>query len=314
MAAPRTINNAASIRHLRGFLAVSRHQSFSRAAKDLHVSQPALTMAVQQLEDFVGARLFDRTTRAVTLTPEALDFLPTAQRLVADFDHALQDIRAAADSRRGRVAIASIHSIAGHLLPEAIQSLTQSHRNVRVQIFDDNSPAVRRRVRSNEVDVGICSRDDDAELGYKPLFRDQLGLLVRRDHPLARVRRALSWADLEGFDFVGFAKDTATPALIRQVHDLPESIANPRFEVSSYPPLWAMVEKGNGITVAAALAAPEAGETHALRFIGLRDPVIWRSVHTVTRRGRGLTTVAEDLLAEVAKLIRQKVGETVQLG
>lgn len=309
-----SINNAASIRHLRAFLAVNSHRSFSRAARDLHVSQPALTMAVQQLEDFVGARLFDRTTRMVSLTPEGRDFLPTAQRVVADFDSALLDVRAAANSRRGRVAIAAVHSVAGRLLPLAISRLVRRHDQVRAQVFDDNSPEVRRRVRNNEVDLGICSRDEDLELSYRPLFKDQLGLLVRKDHPLAQIERKLTWADLDGYDFVGFSRDTATPVLMRQVQNLPENVANPRFEVSSYSPLWAMVASGNGITVTAALAAPEAGLLHDLRFRSLEAPVVWRSVYTVCRRGRGLTSVAEDLVAEITSLIREKAGDTIRLG
>jgi len=302
------------VRHLRAFLAVARRQSFSRAAGDLHLSQPALTMAVRQLEDFVGARLFDRTTRIVNLTPEGSDFLPTAERIVSDFDQALQDVRAAANSRRGRVAVAAVHSIAARLLPVAIRNLSDKHPSVRVQIYDDNSPEVRRKVRSNDVDLGICSASDDPELSFKPLFRDQLGLLVRTDHPLARRKIGLSWANLEGYDFVGFSRDTATPQLIQQVPDLPPNIANPRFEVSSYSPLWAMVRAGNGITVTAALAAPEARQLHDLTFITLSKPVIWRTVYSVVRRGRGLTSAAQDLLAEVTGLIRETADETVRLG
>lgn len=314
MAAAESVNPAASIRHLRAFLAVGRNQSFSKAAQELNLSQPALTMAVRQLEGFVGARLFDRTTRMVSLTPEGRDFLPTAQRVVQDFDLALSDIKAAANSRRGRVAIAAVHSVAARLLPTAISRLNDRHGNMQVQLFDDNSPAIRRRVRANEVDIGICSRDDDPELSYKPMFRDQLGLLVRADHPLAGAAIRLRWADLAGHDFVGFARDTATPRLIRQVPDLPPNIAEPRYEVSSYSPLWAMVAAGNGMTVTAALAAPEARELYDLRFIELTEPVIWRSVHTVTRRGRGLTPVARDLLSEIVGLIRAESGTAIRLG
>lgn len=314
MSVAEQVNPSASIRHLRAFLAVGRNQSFSKAAQELHLSQPALTMAVRQLEDFVGARLFDRTTRMVTLTREGIDFFPTAQRVVTDFDHALSDIRAAANSRRGRVAISAVHSVAARLLPTAIRRLNHSHSNVQVQLFDDNSPNIRRRVRANEVDLGICSRDDDPELSYKRLFSDQLGLLVRTDHPLSTAETSLRWSELHGHDFVGFADETATPRLIRQVPNLPPNIAQPRYEVSSYSPLWAMVAAGNGMTVTAALAAPEARDLYDLRFVHLTDPIIWRPVYTVTRRGRGLTPVAQDLLSEIIGLIRRETGDAIRLG
>ncbi|MDA0355439.1 MAG: hypothetical protein O2838_08040 [Proteobacteria bacterium] len=75
-----------------------------------------------------------------------------------------------------------------------------------------------------------------------------------------------------------------------------------------------MVGAGNGITVTAALAAPEASEHYDLVFISLEKPVVWRSICTVSRRGRKLTKVARDLLGELTILIREKIGDTVRLG
>jgi LysR family carnitine catabolism transcriptional activator len=303
----------AAIRHLRAFIGVARHQSFTRAAKHLHLSQPALTMAIRQLEDFVGASLFDRTTRTVTLTPEGLDFLPIAERLVADFDLAIQDVRTAADRRRGRVAIAAVGSVATGIVPSAIREISVAYPTVRVQLRDGNSDDVRLRVRRNEVDVGICSRsEDEPELSFAPLFEDELGILAKADHPVCRARQPLKWSDLAGFDFIGFSADTATWPLIGQVPNLPASVAAPRYEVSNYSPAWAMLMAGNGITIMAALSAP-IGKGTGLRFCRIAEPTLWRSVFVVTRRGRALTPVAAELIEAIRRIIRARQSELVHV-
>lgn len=287
---------SATIRHLRAFLSVARHRSFTRAATELRLSQPSLTMTIQQLEDIVGGTLFDRTTRNVILTQEGHDLFPIAERVVDDFDVAIRNIRLTASGRNSRVRVGVVSSIATKVLPRILDSFLAVRPGVRVQLREGNSYDVRRLVRRNEVDVGFASKDgDDAELVFTPLFRDKLGLFLRSDHPLQKQARGntLRWADLAEQTFVGLTLDTATGPILSQMEDLPESIRVPKYEVSTYPTLWALVEHGLGITTAPALAA-EYMSSGNISFIDLVEPVAWRSVYTVTRLGRTLpsTTLA----------------------
>src|SRR6185295_1838768 len=96
----------ASVRQLRAFLSLAELRSFTRAAARSHLSQPAFSALIRALEDAMGARLFERTTRSVELTVEGRLFLDSAQRLVRDFDQSVLDLRDHAARRRGRVAMA----------------------------------------------------------------------------------------------------------------------------------------------------------------------------------------------------------------
>jgi LysR family transcriptional regulator, carnitine catabolism transcriptional activator len=292
-----------TIKHLRAFLSVTKHKNFTRASMELHLSQPSLTTAIRQLEDMVGASLFDRTTRTVSLTPEGLEFVPVAERLVYDFDLAIGDIRAAAKRRLGRIGIAVVHSVATKLIPDVLMEFARSNPEIRAQLRDGNSSDVRRRVKRNEVDVGFCSKDeDDAELDFQPLFKDQMGLLMRRGHPLSKTQRALSWTKLDGHDFIGLTQDTATGLLLDQVPHLPRSMTMPRFEVSMNSTLWSLVEAGVGVTTVAALSVSGGAGPH-LVFRPLCEPVMWRTVYSVTRRGRAPSAPTLDII----ELIRTKV-------
>lgn len=301
----------ATIRHLRAFLSVARHRSFTRAATELRLSQPSLTMTIQQLEDIVGGALFDRTTRNVILTQEGLDLHPVAERVVEDFDVAIRNIRLTAAGRNSSVRIGVVSSIATKVLPRILDEFLASRPGVRVQLREGNSHDVRRLVRRNEVDVGFCSKDgDDADLVFTPLFKDKLGLFLRHDHPLHRSSRdgTLRWSDLANHPFVGLTQDTATGPILLEIEHLPESIRMPKYEVSTYPTLWALVENGLGVTTAPALAAAFMS-TDQISFLDLLEPVAWRSVHTVTRVGRTLPSVVEALMRAIEGKIRSIAAE-----
>jgi LysR family carnitine catabolism transcriptional activator len=298
------VENTVSIRHLRAFSSVSQFQSFSQAAKDLRVSQPALTMAIRQLEDIVGTSLFDRTTRKVVLTPEGGDFLPTVERLLADFDLAIQDVQATATRRRGRIWLSSVHSVATMILPQAIGDFSRDNPSIRIQLRDGNSSQVRLHVRRNEADIGFASRlgDGDPELEYTPLFRDRMGLLAARRNPLVRAK-VVRWSDLAGYDFVGLTNDTATGAILDRIPNLPSAVRTPRHEVSNNSTLWAMLKLGSGVTAAAALSAIACAQ-EGLGFRPLSGPIVWRTVYVVARRSRNLTPATQQFLARVKAQLR----------
>lgn len=305
MATPRAPSLTVTIRHLRSFLSVSRHKNFTRAALELNTSQPSLTMTIRQLEDIIGASLFDRTTRSVVLTPEGADFVATAERLVFDFDLAIEDIKATATRRRGRIGVAHVPSIASAVIPNVLQRFTRDYPEVHMQLRDGNSPEVRRAVRRSEVDIGICGKgtEEDAELDFQPLFTDQMGVVMRRDHPLAGGKRPLSWAKLDSHDIIGLTSDTGLAATLAQVSDFPLRTATPKFEVSMSSTLWSIIEAGLGVaTMPAMLAFGKTGSD--LVFRAGCDPVVWRSVFVVVRRSRTPTPMMREFLA----LVRERVA------
>src|SRR5215831_8649526 len=109
------------VRHIRAFLAVARLGSFTRAAGELHVSQPALTVQIRQLEDALRARVFDRNKRHVALTQTGRTLLGPLSRVLADLEAVIDTSRDLAGLRRGSVAVAVLPTIAAGLLPIAIR-------------------------------------------------------------------------------------------------------------------------------------------------------------------------------------------------
>ena len=284
-----------TLKHLRVFVEVAHQGSFTRAAERLSLSQPALTIAVGQFEESLGVRLFDRTTRRVSLTSDGEDFLATAERLLEDFDVAVADMRDLAERRRGRVGIAALPSVALRLLPEVVADFSKAYPGVRIHLQDANARGVQERVQRKEVDFGIGSLwEPDPELAFEALIRDPFVMVCRREHPLARGKGPLPWRRLAGHDFIGMGRDTGIRPLIHAVRDLPEAVQMPKCEVSSIPALEGMLEAGLGVAALPLLAVP-TGRSKRLVSRRLVEPVVEREIGLLTRRGRSLSPAAEQM-------------------
>ena len=284
-----------TLRHVRAFVEVAHHGSFRRAAEKLFLSQPALTITINQLEEIVGASLLRRTTRRVNLTMEGEDFLPIAERLVADFDRAISDLKTSVRRRGGQVAIAVLPSLTINLLPDLLTRFKSANPEIRVILRDDNARGVQRQVLNNESDFGISNRwEDDSELVYTPLTLDPVGLVCPPDHPLGKSNKPLPWSKLDGLAFVGMSQDTGVNKLINAVEGCPESIRFPEYEVLTMAALGGILEARLAITALPLLAMPSHMHP-ALVFRSLIEPRVERELCIITRRDLPLSTAAQKL-------------------
>ena len=112
---------AVSLRHLRAAVSVARHGSFRRAAESAHLSQPALSLTVAELEQALGVTLFDRTSRSVNATDLGAAFVEGAARVLGDFDRLVKEVGDVARSRRGHVVVSCVSSLAGRVMPLAMR-------------------------------------------------------------------------------------------------------------------------------------------------------------------------------------------------
>lgn len=296
-----TVNAATTInlRHIRAFLAVAHLASFTRAADRLSLSQPALTICIRQLEDLVGVSLFNRTTRRVSLTAAGEDFLPTAERLVHDFEVAINDVRAVADRQQGRVSLAAIPSIATGWLPSIVSRFLREYPGISLHLYDDNSYGVRRLVRRGDVDFGIGGLWElDRELDFTPVLKDGIGLVCRREHVLAQRNGVLRWIDLKGQIFLNMGHEDRIRTVVGQVPDLTETLCSTKYRIANTATLVALLEAGIGVTALPAMAIPKSSRS-LLSFIPLTEPYIDRTICVVQRKGEILSPAARAMLEAI---------------
>lgn len=282
-----------TLKQLRAFVEVARARGFTRAAERCGLSQPALTVAIRQLEEELGTALFERTTRRVRLSADGLAFLPTAERLLAEVDGAIQSMRAGVAAGRERVSVAALPSMAALVLPGAVSAVMADAPETVVHVRDANSSAVQRRVRAGEVDFGLGSLwEKDPEIHVEPLLTDRFGLACREDHPLAGAEGPVQWAALSRYRMLGFAMDTGIRPHLESIEGRPDGLAQPRLELSNITTAGAMLAEGLGVTAIPYMAFACLGRP-TLCFRPLEAPELHRDIALLRRKGTRLSPSAE---------------------
>ncbi len=185
---------------LRYFLKVVEHSNFTRAAESCSVSQPALSQAIQKLEDELRQPLFERSGRQVSLSDAGRLLLPKAQQIV----RLAEEARAAItdDGKTGCLRIAAIPTVAPYLVPELVQSFSQKLPEVRLDVQEEVTDQALKRCRAGDVDVVLLALPvTTTDLDVEPLMEEELSLVLPVDHPLAQADQ-IRIADLEPYPFV----------------------------------------------------------------------------------------------------------------
>ena len=198
-----------STRQLQAFVALVEQRSFTRAAGLCHLSQPAFSALIGQLEATLGLRLFDRSTRHVEPTAEGLAFEVSARRVLAEFDGALSDLTDRLALRRGRVSIALLPSLAAGWLPEVLRAYRAQHPGVEIEVADVLSEPCVERVRSGQADFALAAiRADTPELQAEPFCSDGFHLVCPPDHPLATLPEVRP-RDVAAYPFIHMARGSS---------------------------------------------------------------------------------------------------------
>jgi LysR family transcriptional regulator, carnitine catabolism transcriptional activator len=282
-----------STRELRAFVTLADERSFTRAAAMNHLSQPAFSALIRGLEQSLGARLFDRTTRSVELTAEGRGFVDAARRLLQDAEAACDDLQAHAARRRGRVAIAVLPSLAAGWLPPLLADFQRRFPGIELDVADVLSDACLERVRSARADFALAStRAGAPELRTEDFCRDRFHVVCRRDHALARGRRALALADLAPHPIVQLARSSSVRQYL-EAAIYPTQLRTV-LELDQLSTVAGMVRAGLGITVVPSLTLFHF-EHDELVARPLDAPGLERQVFVVRRADRGLSSAAQAL-------------------
>jgi DNA-binding transcriptional LysR family regulator len=278
---------------LQAFRAVVELGSFRKAADAVNISQPALSRRIDKLEEALGVRLFERTTRSVTLTTVGRVFAPSAEQLLDDLDAALLGIRDVSSSRLGHVTIACVPSVAYYFLPSVIANYRSRYPRIRVKLLDASANEVLGAVISGEADFGVSFMgSQEAEVEFKVLLQERFVAACRRDHPLARKKR-VSWSELYEHEYVSVDKTSGNRLLLDQALAAVAPRVPSVCETRHVTTMLGLVEAGLGVAAVPSMAMP-VREHPILTSVPLVDPVVTRRVGIVSRRGRQLTPAAQE--------------------
>jgi DNA-binding transcriptional LysR family regulator len=292
---------------LLGFVKVAELGGFHKAAEALFISPSALSQRIRKLEECVGAKLLDRTTRSTELTVVGREFLPMAQRSIRIFNKTVDDIEDVIQVRSGSISVAANTTTSETLMPRVVDYFCSANKGVKVRLNDMTGPEVAEAVAIGEAELGVARlTEQNPALNFEPLYVDKFHVLCKADHPLAS-RKAVNWTDLADYPIIemrpntGASRDIARALVGWDLH------LTHRCEVYHSAVQLSLVARGLGIAAAPGLTLlkrPDLG----LVARPLENPVIETKLGIITLRGRALSPAA----VSFAGFIRQGILEVAE--
>jgi LysR family cyn operon transcriptional activator len=271
------------LRHIRYFLAVAEHGNFTRAAEALHVSQPALSQQVRQLEETLGVLLFDRSGRGIHLTDAGYAYGEYVRRALRDLDAGQQAIHDVRDLSRGRLRLANTPTFTEYLVAPLIERFGSRYPGIAVTANEMTLDQIVAALGDDRIDLGIAFTNvRSAEIECHPLFDERLTLVVGRNHRFVGWGKPLSLPDLENVPLALLSRNFATRTLIDEYFQANGVSPGTMIEADSISTIVKIVRYGRMATI-----LPDAivRDDDALDSVELQPPLPHRTVAMLSRKG-----------------------------
>ena len=297
-------------RQLERFLAVVEHGSLAAAARQLQLTQQALSASLANLEQDLGVRLFDRGPGGITkATEHGTALIRHARSQLAGVERARQELRNLSDGRTGTVTVGLGESFAGDIIAEAVMRFRKSRPGIRVNLIEGYSEKLRHRLYDGEFDfiaAGVSAYELAEGFTREVIYSTNDVIAARPEHPLA-ARRNLQLKDLEGHAWlVPYSRPADLDVIIGTF--VAENLEPPRNIVGSDAyriGMQLLLASDLLIMVSPELIAPELGRRPAaLKVLNIDRPTVPRNASLIHASDRPLTPPAALLLEEVCKVAR----------
>jgi DNA-binding transcriptional LysR family regulator len=285
-------------RRLKIFHTVARLLNFTKAAEELHMTQPAVTFQIRQLEEQFNTRLFDRTHNKVSLTDVGDKVFQYADRILQMYDEMTRSITDMTGEVSGGVSVGASTTIAEYMLPLLIGEFKVKHPDVRISLKESNTEGIVSMVESNAIDMGLVEGSvNNKNLVVEKCKMDQLVVIVPNEHVLASASD-IHVRDLVSHPFISREHGSGTQEVIAKYieeygdHDL----LNIGFELSSPEAIKGAVEAGMGISIVSRATILKELRLKTLTAVNL-SPKLERPFSFVRQRYRFKSRAADEFLA-----------------
>jgi LysR family cyn operon transcriptional activator len=281
------------LRHLRYFAAVARAKNFTRAAETLHVSQPSLSVQIRDLEEEIGAPLFDRLGRTVELTQAGAVLLEYAERAMRELEQAVQLVRELHGAHRGKLVVGTLATVNSYLIPPLVSRFKQRFPGIHLQVHSQPSADIVEGVLANRLDLGLCLLPIfDDRLTTVRLFEERLVLVTPADHPISRAR--IRMQDLGGLPLVLMPADYCLRKMVEAECAKARVNTDVVLEMTSPEGILEAVENGAGLSILPEVYVRTRLGGTKLRMIDLYDPVPRHWVGIVYKHNRYQNLAAQE--------------------
>ena len=280
------------INQLEVLATVAREKSFSRAAEVLNRTQPAISQAIRRLEQDVGEKLFDRSSKDGTLTFAGEVLLDHARQMLNLRQSAVNAIREMRDLQHGKITISANEHTVFYLLP-LIQEFRKMHPLIKIEVQRGVASRIPKEITAREVELGVISFEpSDDSLVSIPVLTDELTLIVATTHPFAE-RSVVSVKELGNEIFIAHNAPSPYRQKVLETFDKHKTRLHIAVELPSLEAIKRLVERGVGVALVPKLTAQSEIASGQLRGIAVKEMKLERKLNIVYRKSSELSYAAK---------------------
>jgi len=289
---------------LRVFCTVADTKSFSKASEIIHLTQPAVSLQIQAIEELYETKLFDRTSSAVTLTPAGEVLYKYPKHILALYASAEKEIGELTGLVKGSIALGASTTIGNYLLPKVIADFRKTRPKIKIPLQVGNSKRIVELLNSGNIDLGLVEGEVSRQKLYREkLIADELCLIVPPQHPWAK-RRDISILELTNEPFIFREEGSGTRQVIEKY--LEKNGLSPQnmkitMILGSTESIKHAVENGMGVSIVSRWAALKEAKFGTLKLLSFREEKMMREFTLITPKNEVLSHAAEEFLDYVKK-------------
>lgn len=284
---------------IRVFLTVVEKKSFSKAAKSLFLTQPAVSFQIQMLEEYYGTRLFDRVSRNIILTEAGhllLKYANEMSRLQAELEKEMQDLTS---TIKGKLKIGASTTIGEYIAPYILGTFKKMYPEVELSLEVSNSEDIEASIHDTTLDIGLVEGPPiGKDLESLPFIKDQLVLITSKEHPWSNFD-SISVFELDKYPFISREKGSGTRLEMEQHLKRAGFSANNLnviMELGSTSAIKAAVESGLGVAMISKWAVQEKVKAGLLAQVKLKENELERNFRIIYHKKKFKTQASEEFL------------------
>lgn len=283
-----------TLRHLKIFVTVCETGSGTAAGEKLYIAQPSISLAISELEDYYGVKLFDRIGKRLHITDTGKRFLQYANHVVDLIDEMEKGFKNG-DST-GILRIGTSITIGNYLLPQYVKDFKKTHPEISINAIIDNSDTIKQQVLNNSIDIGLIEGNAHNAYIVSEHFReDELVLICGLEHPLADYEE-VDVDTIKTEDFILREKGSAGREIFDSIMSVRGITIRPIWESISTQAIVRAVELGLGLSVLPYLLVEEYLENDKIKSLRIKDVSLMRKFSIIYHKNKYITKSAKDFI------------------
>lgn len=282
------------------FCTVAETKSFSKTSEIVHLTQPAVSLQIQALEEHYETKLFDRTSNSITLSPTGEVLYKYAKYILALYASAEKEIGKITGYTKGSVTIGASTTIGNHILPNVILSFKKIYPKVRINVYIENTKKIMDLLNTGTIELGLVEGEmSKYKVTLEPIIQDELFVIVSPQHPWAK-RKTISIAELSKEPFIFREEGSGTRQVTEKYfssHGLKMRDVHLTITLGSTESIKEAVESGIGVSIVSKWVARKEVKYGSLIMLGIKEGKMVRNFNLVMNKNAILSHAVAEFVA-----------------